>query len=207
MLVFGLTGGIASGKSTVAAQFRAAGVPIVDADVLSRKAVAPGTPALAEITRVFGPEILADSGELDRSRLAQRVFGSETERTALNQIVHPRVRKLAEQEFSRLETAGETLVGYEIPLLFETGQQQRYRPVVVVNATEEQQLDRAVALHGWSREHALRRIRAQLPLKDKLDQADFVIDNTGDARQTRAQVQEVLLSLQKLARGATGSAS
>jgi dephospho-CoA kinase len=190
--VFALTGGIGSGKSTVAGFLRQAGVPVVDADALARQVVAPGSLGLAAVVAHFGPSILQADGSLDRQRLGSIVFSSPEARTALEALLHPLIQGAAEQEFQRQEEAGQSLICYEIPLLFETEQEDRYRPVVVVHVPEAAQLARVMARDGIDEEEAQRRISAQIPLDHKAEQADHVIENTGTLEETRAQTLAVL---------------
>ncbi len=194
-LIFGLTGGIGSGKSTVAAHFRQRGVDVVDADQLAREAVAPGSAALDAIVAEFGPEMQLPDGHLNRPALAARVFGDDAARKTLNQLVHPRVRELARARFQELEARGVPLICYEIPLLYETHQAENYRPVVVVESSEATQLRRAMQRDGASEAEVLARIRAQLPLREKAARADYVIHNDGPKPQTYAQADAVLRSL------------
>ncbi len=198
-LVFGLTGGIGSGKSTVAEFFRNAGVPIVDADALARRVVTPGSPGLLALVGLFGPEILLPSGELDRRALAARVFSSDAERELLNGIVHPLVRREAEREFARLSEEGHRVVGYDVPLLFETGQEENFRPVVVVSVPEPAQVARVVRRDGLSEDEAEARVEAQLPLSEKASRADFVIDNSGTLDETERSTLGVLRELERAA--------
>jgi dephospho-CoA kinase len=190
--VFGLTGGIGSGKSTVAARFRARGLPVIDADQLAREAVLPGTPALEEIERDFGSEVLEVTGTLDRKKLAALVFGDERARHKLNAITHPRVRELALQRVDELERAGEPLVCYEVPLLIESGLGDALRPLVVVSVPESLQIARSMARDQSTEAEALARIRAQIPLAEKVELADHVIDNSGARDETDAQADAVL---------------
>ncbi len=202
--VFGLTGGIGSGKSTVAGHFRMRGLPVVDADQLARDVVRPGTPALDEIVGYFGPEVLGSDGMLDRPALAEIVFRDEEARATLNGIVHPRVREAAREAFTAIESSGATLACYEVPLLFETGLHEIYRPVVVVSATPEAQLERAV---NRDRAHARAiqaRIAAQMPLAEKARQADYVIDNGGSLERTLEQADAVLEAVRREASLETG---
>jgi dephospho-CoA kinase len=190
--VFGLTGGIGSGKSTVAARFRERGLPVVDADLLAREAVEPATTGLGEIVREFGEGVLDPSGGLDRKRLAAIVFGDEAARRKLNAITHPRVRDLALARFAELDRAGEPLVCYEVPLLIESGLAEVLRPLVVVSVPEEVQVARTRARDGASEQEAIARVRAQMPLADKVALADHVIDNNGSLESSRARADEVL---------------
>ncbi|HEY6080982.1 MAG TPA: dephospho-CoA kinase [Polyangiaceae bacterium] len=193
--VFGLTGGIASGKSSVAAQLRERGVPMVDADELARRAVEPGSSGLAEIVSAFGPSILLPDGSLDRRQLGARVFGDESARKRLNAIVHPRVRELSQQRFAALDEAGVKLAGYDVPLLFEVGLEQALRPVVLVATSEESQLERLMQRDSIGPDEARARIAAQWPLDDKRARADYVIENDGSLAELAAQVDELLRSL------------
>lgn len=190
--IFGLTGGIGSGKSTVAGFLREAGVPVVDADALARQVVAPGMPAQNELRRTFGEAILREDGSLDRKALGDIVFQSHAARERLEQILHPRIQQAAEAEFSRHLAAGHALVCYEVPLLFETDQAGRYRPIVVVHVPREAQLARTMSRDQMSAEQAEARISAQLDLGEKAEQADFVIDNTGTLEETKRQTLSVL---------------
>lgn len=186
--LFGLTGGIGSGKSTVARRFRERGLPVLDADQLARDVVARGTAGLEEIVARFGSGMLDADGNLDRKKLAARVFRDDEERRALNRITHPRVGQLLSERADELGRRGEPLACYEVPLLFEAGLEAVLRPVVVVDAPVRVQIERTVARDGGTPEEALARIRAQMPLEEKVRRADHVIDNTGalDALQGRA---------------------
>ncbi|HWA74856.1 MAG TPA: dephospho-CoA kinase [Polyangiaceae bacterium] len=190
--VFGLSGGIGSGKSTVAAHFRARGLPVVDADVLAREVVSKGSEGLTEIIAAFGAGILTSTGELDRSALAHRVFGDPAQRALLESMTHPRVRALARERLSEIEARGEPLACYEVPLLFEAGLTDTYRPTVVVTCSPEQQIERAMRRDGATRERILARISAQMPLSEKARRADYVIDNSGDLATTKANADRVL---------------
>jgi dephospho-CoA kinase len=178
MHVFGLTGGIGSGKSSVAARWRQRGLPVLDADELARAVVAPGSEALAELAREFGADVVRD-GQLDRKELARRVFGHPERLRRLEGITHPRIMALRAERLAQLAAAGEPLVCSEIPLLFEKGLEAQLRPVVVVSVPPDVQLARASRRDGASAAELQARILAQLPLADKVARADFVIDNQG----------------------------
>lgn len=193
--VFGLTGGIGSGKSTAAALFRERGVPIVDADELAREAVAPGSPGLAQVTAAFGPEILAGDGSLDRKALGTLVFSDAEARRRLNAITHPIVRRLSQERFRALDEQGVKLAGYDVPLLFEVGLDAVLRPIVVVTAREATQLERILARDGISAAAARERIAAQLPLGEKQKRADYVLYNNGTLAALAAQVDVLLEKL------------
>ncbi len=193
--VFGLTGGIGSGKSTAAALLRERGVPMVDADELAREAVAPGSAGLADVQAAFGPQILAADGSLDRKQLGALVFADAQARSRLNAITHPIVRRLAQERFAALDQQGVTLAGYDVPLLFEVGLDAVLRPIVVVTAREALQLERILARDGLSEQAARDRIRAQLPLGDKQKRADYVLYNNGSPAMLAAQVDALLEKL------------
>ena len=189
--VIGLTGGIGSGKSTVAAMFRELGAAVVDADKLARRVVEPGSGALAEIVERFGPEILTGDGELDRKRLGEIVFNDELARKALNAITHPRIGRLSQQEIAKHAEAGAELVLYEAALIVENRLHEWMAGLIVVSVPPEIQLRRLVDRDEIDRESAQARIEAQLPLEDKCAPATFVIDNSGDLDATRERVREV----------------
>lgn len=195
IVLFGLTGGIASGKSTVAARFREQGLPVIDADALAREVVAPGTDGLAEVVRAFGPEVLLADGSLDRARVAAIVFADPDRRRQLNAIVHPRIAALTAERAAALSVRGEPLACYEAALLVENRLADAFRPLVVVAVPEEVQLARVMARDGISAEQARSRLAAQLPLADKIAVADYVIDNAGDRAATERQADEVLASI------------
>jgi len=192
MRLFGLTGGIGSGKSTVARRFRERGLPVIDADDLARRAVASGTDGLRRVVERFGNDVLGADGALDRKKLARIVFTDEDSRRALNGIVHPVVGMLAAESARELEARGEPLACYEVPLLFEGGLEAALRPVVVVFAPVEQQVARTVARDGCSEEEARARIRAQMSLAEKAARADYVVENSGSLQHALASADEVL---------------
>lgn len=200
--VFGLTGGIGSGKSTVAALLRERGIPVVDADELAREAVAAGSAGLEEVVAAFGPGVLASDGSLDRKRLAELVFGDAEARKRLNSITHPIVRRLSQERFAELERRGAELAAYDVPLLFEVGLDRALRPVVVVAAAESTQLARIAARGDLGEAEARARIAAQLPLGEKRARADYVLENDGTRSELAAQVDGLLEQLRK--RSASG---
>lgn len=185
MVRVGLTGGIASGKSLVADELAVRGAIIIDADVLAREVVEPGTPARAAIIDRFGAQVLK-GGELDRARLAQIVFADPLARRDLERIVHPAVRaRAAELERAAGEAA---VVVHVIPLLVETGQHEDFDVVVTVDADHETQIQRLIVRNGFTRAEAESRIAAQASREDRKRAADVVLDNTGSVTQLRAQI-------------------
>jgi dephospho-CoA kinase len=196
MLRIALTGGIASGKTHVTKRLREAGVAVVDADVLAREAVAPGTSGLAAVVERFGREILTSHGTLDRAQLGEKVFRDEAARHDLEAIIHPEVRRRMAEFFSALPLDTPFAVA-DIPLLFETGGEKAYDRVVVVACAPEAQIARVMARDGLSREAAERRVAAQLPIDEKVKRADDVIRTDGTFADTDEQVAQLLHSLRR----------
>ncbi len=194
MHLFGLTGGIASGKSTVAARLRARGVPVIDADELAREVVAPGTDGLRDIVSSFGPGVLDATGALDRKALARIAFSNDDARKRLNAITHPRIAQRGAERAAELGRGGAPLACYEAALIVENGLADAFRPLVVVGCAESVQIERIRARES-SREDALARIRAQKPLADKIAVADFVIDTSGSLRANAVRTDEVLRAI------------
>lgn len=195
MLLFGLTGGLASGKSTVAARFRALGLPVIDADQLARDVVAPGSETVDLIGEALGANVKLPDGSLDRAKVAEIVFADEAKRRALNAVIHPRIGALTAQRAAELEARGEKIACYEAALLVENRVQDAFRPLVVVAVPEEMQIARAMARDGATEEQVRGRLAAQLPLATKVAAADYVIDNTGDRASTERQADEVLAAI------------
>ena len=188
-----LTGGIASGKSTVARVLAELGAVVIDADLLAREVVAPGTEGLREVVAAFGPEVLTGSGALDRPAVAALVFGDDAARRTLEQIVHPRVRARA-AELEAGAAAG-ALVVHDIPLLVETGQAADFDAVLVVDVPVETQVDRLTRLKGMSRAEAEARVAAQASREQRRAVATYVIDNTGTTEDLRHEVAKVFARL------------
>lgn len=183
--VIGLTGGIATGKSTVARFFEEKGAIIIDADQLSRQAVSPGSRALEQIAARFGPEMLLTDGSLDRKRLGRLVFADADKRRALEAIVHPEIRRLAEERIRQAAAAGQRVVFYVAPLLIESGAGDRVDEIWVVTVRQEVQLHRLMERDGISEEEAGRIIASQMPLAEKEGYGRIVIDNSGTPEETR----------------------
>jgi dephospho-CoA kinase len=190
--VFGLTGGLASGKGLVSARFAARGVPVINADDLSREAVRPGSPGLADIVAAFGAEVLEPSGGLDRRKLGARVFADPDARRRLEALTHPRIHALMLERTAELARRGEPLACYEAPILVEVGLTDKLRPLVVVAASEATQVARAMQRDGLSEAAVRARMAAQLPLAEKVRVADHVIDNDGSRETTLAAADRVL---------------
>jgi dephospho-CoA kinase len=189
VLRIGLTGGIGSGKSEVSRRLAAHGALVIDADVLAREVVEPGTPALAEVVEAFGAGVLADDGSLDRATLGAQVFGDDAGRRRLEAIIHPRVRARA----AEIEAAAgpDAVVVHDIPLLVETGQSDAFDGVIVVDVPIEVQLERLVGGRSMSEAEARSRIAAQASREQRAGAADWIVDNTGSLADLDAAVARV----------------
>jgi dephospho-CoA kinase len=189
----GLTGGVASGKSTVGEMLRALGAVVIDADQLAREVVEPGTPGLAAVVAEFGPEVLGPDGRLDRGRVGTIVFADPDRRAALEGIIHPLVRARAAE--IEAEAPPDALVVHDIPLLVETGQAGDFEAVLVVDVPEDLQLARAMRDRRWSEAEARSRMSAQATREARLSAATHVIDNSGTTEDLRQHVTEVFGAL------------
>ena len=194
-LLVGLTGGIATGKSTVSEVLRSLGAVVLDADVLAREVVEPGQPALAAIARAFGPDVLTAAGRLDRKKVAAIVFAAPERRKTLEGITHPAIRERFLACLAELEAQGfDGVVVWDAPVMIEAGGHKAMDRLVVVVTDAVTQLARAVGRDG-DRADAERRIANQLPLAEKARLADYVIDNSGDRAATEARTREVYAAL------------
>jgi dephospho-CoA kinase len=195
-LLVGLTGGIATGKSTVSAIFRALGAVIIDADLLAREVVEPGEPALAEIAQEFGPAVLTADGRLDRKALGAIVFADPARRKRLEALTHPRIRERFQRQLDDLTARGfRGVVFFDAPVMIESGNYKTMDRLVVVSTDTATQIARLMARDGIDREEALRRIASQMPLAEKAKLADHVIDNSGSLAATEAQARRVHAAL------------
>lgn len=191
-MILGLTGGIATGKSTVTAMLRQRGIPVIDADQIAREVVEPGKPAYEAIVSHFGREILLPDGSINRKLLGEIVFSNETERQKLNSIVHPEVRRVMREQAEEAERAGAQIVFMDIPLLFESKLQHMVDKIVVVYAPADMQLARMVERDELDEDQAIKRLRAQMPIEQKKSLADFLINNQGTREETEKQVERLL---------------
>ncbi|MCX2826902.1 dephospho-CoA kinase [Bacillus pseudomycoides] len=191
-IVIGLTGGIASGKSTVSQMFRELQIPVIDADIIAREVVEQGKEAYKEIVDVFGEEILQADGELDRQKLGSIVFHNEEKRLRLNKIVHPAVRKEMNVQKDMYIKEGVQAVVLDIPLLFESKLTALVDQIVVVAVSPSMQLERLMKRNGFTEEDAKARIDSQMPLAEKATLANKVIYNDGTIAETKAQLQLIL---------------
>jgi len=186
-----LTGGIATGKTYVATRLREAGVPMVDADVLAREVVAPGTTALAAIRKRFGPDAVRRDGTMDRIRVGQIIFKDKRARLDLEAIIHPAVIKAVNDFFNGLPRRTPFAVA-DIPLVYETGRDKDFDAIIVVACPREMQLQRLMERNKLSKEDAERRLAAQLPIDQKVKKATYVIKNDGSFAETDAQIKALI---------------
>lgn len=205
MLRVGLTGGIASGKSTVAAMLRDRGYPVLDADLLARELLKPGRDAYNEVIREFGRAILLTDGAVNRAKLGSIVFADSGKRAKLNDILHPRIRHMVAEWFSALDRTGGPNVAFEnAALILEAGSRDNLDRIIVCWCRPEQQIQR-LRDRDMSLEEAQRRIAAQMPMDEKRRLADDVIDCSGTLQKTEGQVEQVLKKLEQLAGSKRGS--
>ena len=202
MLLVGLTGGIGSGKSTVAGMLEELGAVVFDADVLAREAVAPGTPGHDRVVERFGPNVLLPGGDLDRDALASIVFADPAARRDLEAIVHPEVRRLFAEGCERYDSTDAVIV-FSAPLLVETGMHTAFDVLVVVSAPIEVQIERLMRERGMSEQAIRARIDAQLPLEAKAEAADVIVDNEGSLDDLRGQVERLWSDLRQRATAPT----
>ena len=192
MFIIGLTGGIGSGKSTIASWFREWHIPVIDGDKLAREAVNPGSPALSILADVFGKEILSEEGTLKRRQLGQIVFQDKAKLSRLNQIMHPAIWHLVESRLKACKDAGEKMAVLDMPLLIEAGWQSRVDSVWVVYVSTEVQISRVMKRDGLKRSQVMAIMQNQIPVKEKLSYADVIINNGGSEENTRRQVLQEL---------------
>lgn len=190
--VLGITGGIATGKSTVVAFLKKAGYPIVDGDVIAREIVAKGQPALAAIVETFGPDILLTTGELDRKKLGQLIFSSSQKRELLNETLKPFLRKEILRQIEEAKKKAASLIIVDIPLLYEAHYEAIMDQVAVVYVPEKIQKERLMARNHLTEEEAQQRIASQWPIETKKERADIVFDNQGTREETEQQVKKWL---------------
>ncbi|MFC9087557.1 dephospho-CoA kinase [Nocardiopsis dassonvillei] len=200
MLKVGLTGGIGSGKSAVAAELAAYGATVVDADAIAREVVEPGTPGLEAVVAEFGDRVLTPDGRLDRPRLGEIVFADEASLTRLNAIVHPLVGERSAQLMEEAVASGVEVVVYDVPLLVENGLGPLYDVVVVVDAPDAVRVERVAANRGMPREQVEARIRAQTDRDTRLAAADLVVDNSGTREELTERVAQLWRELLERAR-------
>lgn len=199
MILVGLTGNIASGKSTVARLLAARGATIIDADELARRAVEPGSPALRAIVARWGDVLLSADGTLDRAALRQIVFANPAELEALNLIVHPEVRRLRDEQVAAARARNDRVVVCDIPLLYEQAMENEFARVILVDAPQDVRLERLMRDRGLSRDDAMLMIVAQMPAELKRARADIVVENDGTRESLEERVNEAWGTLERMA--------
>lgn len=198
MLIVGLTGGIATGKSTVSAIFQSHGIPVIDADILAREIVEPGEPALQEIAETFGKDYLKDDGTLDRPKLGKRVFSDPEALADLNRITHTQIHQRFLKRVKLYQQSNIPIVIYDMPLLFECKYSNVVDCTVVVYTSEKMQLERLIKRNQFSQKEAQRRINSQIPIEEKKKLGDYLIDNSKTIEHTKNQIKTLLISFKSL---------
>jgi len=200
MITFGLTGGIACGKSTVSKTFRANGIPMVDADIVARQVVKPGTLGLSQIVETFGQEYLESDGTLNRTKLGQLVFSDKIALGKLNHIMGILIHNEAQSQLKKLHDEGYDIVGFDAALICENGNTDKYRPLVVVSCPQEVQLARLMSRNNLTEDEAMARINAQFSSEQREVLADFVIDSSMSIKHSVLQTKVVIYELQQLSK-------
>ncbi len=195
----GLTGGIASGKSTVSRMFTDLGVPVIDADVIAREVVASGSRSLVAIVNAFGEDVLTDEKSLKRARLGEIVFSDPSKKKILENILHPEIIAEQDRRLKDLELEGRAPIAIvDAAVMIESGSWKRFDAIVVVDCDESQQICRLRRRNGMNEDEAIKRVNAQMPLSEKVKYADHVIDNRGSIDDTRKQVEELMKLLSRI---------
>ncbi|HKK83324.1 MAG TPA: dephospho-CoA kinase [Atribacterota bacterium] len=200
MLIVGLTGGIVSGKTTVARIFERLGAKIIDLDEIARQIVKPQQKAWKKIVQNFGVEILKDNQEINRKKLAKIVFSNQEKLNLLNQITHPVIIEVMKEQLNQIskQTSEDVICMIDAPLLFEAHIEHMMDKIIVVYINEKEQMTRLLQREGLSKDDAIKRMRAQIPIEDKVHLADYVIDNSFSIEQTKEQVFRLWLGLNNL---------
>lgn len=199
MLIVGLTGGVASGKTVVSEVLKEEGAYIIDADQIARELVQPHRPAWNELIRTFGEDILQRDGSIDRKKLAERVFSDPNQRKRLNEILHPLITGEMDRRTREIgRKNSQAIVVIDAPLLIEAGYHRRADKLIVVIATRTEQIERLKVREGINSEEAMRIISSQMPVEEKVKLADFVIRNEGSLAETRERAKEVFRELKKI---------
>ncbi len=200
MLRVGLTGNVGAGKSTTVSLFASWGATIIDTDVLAREVVTPGSPALAEVRRLWGDDVIAADGELDRAAMRRIVFSDTEARRRLEAILHPAIRERSRELFVEAEARGDRIAIGVVPLLFEAGLETEYDVVLLIDAPLEQRIERLVNKRGLSADEARAIADAQMPAQEKRTLADFIIDNDSDITSLERHAWETWKEIEKLSR-------
>lgn len=195
-LIIGLTGGIATGKSTVAEMFKDLGVPIVDTDKISYDLLKKGNSTYDEVLELFGEEIIFTNGDVNRKKLGQVIFNNDDLRVKLNNIIHPKIKKITLSEVKKHEELGATIIVIDVPLLFETDFYKLVDKSIVVYTTPELQIERLIGRDSIKEEYALIKIESQIPIDKKVKMADFVINNSESILTTKKEFNRIIEELE-----------
>jgi dephospho-CoA kinase len=199
MLIVGLTGGVASGKTVVSQFLKEEGAYIIDADQIARELVQPHRPAWNELIKAFGKEILKEDGSIHRKKLADKVFADPKQRILLNQILHPRIKEEMDRRIKEVRRKDpEAIVVIDAPLLVERGEHDEMDKLIVVTSAQTQQIERLKDRDGTNPEEALRMLSSQIPLEKKVELADFVVQNEGSLEETKKKAKEIFKELKKI---------
>jgi dephospho-CoA kinase len=197
-IIFGLTGGICSGKSKVSLTFVKSGIPMVDADLIARQVVEPGTDGLHSIVEMFGSEMLLPDGTLNRAKLADLVFSNPDARlrqesmNALNSLMAPLIQEESTRQLNKLQADGHPIIGYDAALIIEMGNADKYRPLVVVVCSRKSQVERMMSRNGLTREQAMDRINAQISVEQRAKFADYIIYTEGSIEDSIKQTERII---------------
>lgn len=195
MITFGLTGGIACGKSAVTKTFRANDIPIVDADMIAREVVVPGSIGLEQVINIFGKEYLQADGTLDRIALGKLVFNDKNAMKLINGIMAPLINHESRRQQRAMHIRGWKIVGYDAALIIEQGNVEKYRPLIVVACPRDTQIERLMSRNSLTREDAVARIDSQIPVEEKVKIADYVIDTSGTIEESVSQTEKIIQKL------------
>lgn len=192
MITFGLTGGIASGKSTVTKTFLANNIPMVDADLVARDVVKPGTYGLIRIVETFGKEYLNEDGTLHRTKLGALVFSDKNALALIDELMYPLIRSESDRQIKQYHNEGHYIVGYDGALICEMGNAKNFKPLIVVHCPQDVQIQRLMTRNSLTAEEAMLRISSQMPVDEKIKLADFTIDTSGTIEESVKQTEEVI---------------
>lgn len=201
MITFGLTGGIASGKSTVTKTFRAHGIPMVDADIVARQVVEPGTYGLHQVIGAFGTQYLQADGTLDRIGLGKHIFANKEARNLIDKIMLPLISAESAVQLKKLHEEGHVIVGYDAALICEMGDSEKFSPLICVHCSRDTQVDRLMSRNNLTRAEALLRIEAQMPVEKKMALADYTIDTSGTIEYSIKQTENIIQSFRSQSNG------
>jgi dephospho-CoA kinase len=201
MITFGLTGGIACGKSTVTKTFRTHGIPMVDADIVARQVVEPGSRGLEAVISAFGSEYRQEDGTLDRIGLGKLIFSDRTARHQIDMIMLPLINEESDNQIKKLHDSGLIIVGYDAALICEMGNSEKFRPLICVHCPRDTQVSRLMSRNSLTRDEAMARIEAQMPVEKKLALSDYGVDTSGTVEYSIKQTEDIIQILRDKSNG------